>query len=363
MFRLREFRLFHILFFFTFAVMGLFINLLQLVMFLMFPSRLFHKINYYTVAGIYGTLICLADWWGNSTLTFYCSDQFYEKLLKKNFRERRLVVVNHHTELDWLFSWQFADRAEVLGSCRALAKKSLQYVPVIGWSSFMSGDVFLSRSWEKDKLNVKAKVEALELQPLPTWLFLFPEGTRFNQKKHKASLEFAASRGLPQLKHHLIPRTKGFALTSEHMKGGVIDLTFVQGEGAPPTLTSLLMGRTVDTRVFVREIPQSDIPKGEKETGEWLMQLFKEKDDIKDAYLASDWKRLEELGNFTPRNPPKRSWALVWTAVSNFLVLTPVLVLVMQGGALTWVVTLVILALAWAGLDQMVSVSKIQKEQ
>jgi len=362
MFRLKEFRLFHILFFVSFVVMGLIINILQMLLFFLLPSRLFHKANFYMVSGIYGTFICLADWWGDSTLTFYCSDQFYEKMQEKDFRERQLVLVNHHTELDWLLSWQFADRVKILGSCRALAKKSLQFAPIIGWSSFLSGDIFLSRSWEKDKLTVKAKVDALEDQPLPTWLFIFPEGTRFNEKKHKESQEFAASRGLPVLKHHLIPRTKGFTVTSQHMKGGVLDLTFVPGDLAPPTLDSLLMGRSVDTRVFVREIPQSSIPKGEKEAGEWLMQLFKEKDDIKDAYLAGDWDKLKELGQFTARHPPKRSWALVWTVVANILVLTPLLLLILQGGVITWCVSLLALGLAWVGLDQMVSISKIKKE-
>jgi hypothetical protein len=59
-----------------------------------------------------------------------------------------------------------------IGGCRALAKGVLRYVPVIGWwavhchcttphparSSGLSGDVFLSRSYEKDKQIVKSKV-------------------------------------------------------------------------------------------------------------------------------------------------------------------------------------------------------------
>jgi len=362
MWSLREFRLFHILFFFSFLVMGLLINVVQFLFFILLPRRAFHWLNYFTINGIYGTLICLADWWGDATLTFYCSDEFHEKLQRKKFSDMKLVVVNHHTELDWLFSWQVADRAGVLGCCRALAKESLRWVPIIGWSSCMAGDVFLSRSWEKDKVRVKAKVEGLQLMPHPAWLFLFPEGTRINPAKHKASLEFAESRGLPRLEHHLIPRTKGFALTAEHMEGSLLDLTFVQGDGAPPTMTSLLNGKTVDNRVFVREIPLSSVPKGEKEAGEWLMQLFKEKDEVKAAYLADDWDRLGKLGQFKARHPPKRSWALVWTVLSNMLVLTPLLLLIVQGGYLTWGVTLVVLAMAWVGLDQMVSVSKIKKE-
>lgn len=41
-------------------------------------------------------------------------------------------------------------------------------------------------------------------------LTLFCEGTRFTPAKHKASIQFALKNGLKPLKHHLVPRTKGF---------------------------------------------------------------------------------------------------------------------------------------------------------
>lgn len=41
---------------------------------------------------------------------------------------------------------------------------------------------------------------------------MFPEGTRFTQEKYEASMEVAREKGLPLLKHHLLPRTKGFVV-------------------------------------------------------------------------------------------------------------------------------------------------------
>ena len=52
-----------------------------------------------------------------------------------------------------------------------------------------------------------------------TQLCLFAEGTRFTPEKHEVSKEFARSRGLPILKHHLVPRTKGFNFILKHMDG------------------------------------------------------------------------------------------------------------------------------------------------
>jgi 1-acyl-sn-glycerol-3-phosphate acyltransferase len=69
----------------------------------------------------------------------------------------------------------------------------------------------------QDKDNLARKLNQLLDYPSPVWILLFPEGTRFNAEKHAASREFAASRGLPQLQHHLLPRTKGFSFTGVHI--------------------------------------------------------------------------------------------------------------------------------------------------
>ena len=77
------------------------------------------------------------------------------------------------------------------------------------------------------------QISAMEEQPTPTWLFLFPEGTRLSPDKLKVTIDqiifwtlrpliftvfsnildfdqtsqaFAASRGLTLLHHHLVPR-------------------------------------------------------------------------------------------------------------------------------------------------------------
>ena len=49
-------------------------------------------------------------------------------------------------------------------------------------------------------------------------MLLFCEGTRFTPDKHKASMEIAKQKGLPVLKHHLLPRTRGFIQCAQSMK-------------------------------------------------------------------------------------------------------------------------------------------------
>ena len=50
-------------------------------------------------------------------------------------------------------------------------------------------------------------------------LLLFPEGTRFTEEKRKKSNEYAEKKGLQPLKHHLLPRTKGFVTSMHAVKG------------------------------------------------------------------------------------------------------------------------------------------------
>jgi len=376
MVRWKEFPLFHILGTITFLVIGLLVNIVQVLGFFSLPRTIFYRLNYFAVNAIYGYLVFLADWWGGARLTIYCSDQFYEKLQRRSFSERQVVLLNHHTELDWLFAWQLADRAGLLGGCRALAKKTLAYLPIIGWSSVMTGDIFLTRSWEKDQSTVKAKISSMEQQPLPTWLFLFPEGTRLSSAKLKASQEFAVSRGLPQLQHHLVPRTKGFCLVASSMKGGLLDLTFVPGKNsAPQTLLSLLSGQQVDTRVIVREFDLDEVPKEQEEASAWLHRLWLEKDLMKEKALEEDWEGLEKVGMkpfegegvgrmmALQRPFPARSWSLYYGAFTNVLVIFPLFYLISQGGPVTWLATLVTLVFAWIALHQLVNVSKIKEKK
>lgn len=56
--------------------------------------------------------------------------------------------------------------------------------------------------------NLQSGLQQLKDYPLPFWLALFVEGTRFTQAKLLAAQEYAASAGLPVPRNVLIPRTK-----------------------------------------------------------------------------------------------------------------------------------------------------------
>jgi len=365
---LKEIAIFHVFFCVTFIVSGLAVNLVQFILYVALRQinpQLFRKLNYYLVYTIYGQLLFLIDWWGQATLNIHCEPD----LLDRFATEHAVILMNHHYELDWLYGWMVGDRSGVLGNCRVYGKKVLKYVPVVGWAWNMSDVIFLDRNWEKDKLNLSSKLNELLDYPTPVWILLYPEGTRFSEEKHQASKEFAVSRGLPALKHHLIPRTKGFSFTVSELDKSRIsrmyDVTLVAGaspNSAPPTLTSILCGRSTEASMYIREYQLKDIPTTDEGSSQWLMNLFKEKDALKDSFLQTGC--FSELSGF-PKYPPiqrqSRPWSLLISITLNSCVIIPLIYILITGGLITRLVLVVMLGLAWFAMRKFINITKISK--
>lgn len=120
-------------------------------------------------------------------------------------------------------------------------------------------------------------------------LLLNAEGTRFTESKHEASIKFAQDRGWPVLKHHLIPRTKGFTASLPVLKEKCpaiydIQLAFHKDDEIAPTISNLLFGKSVTGHLMVRRIPVKPLPDGEAEAAEWLQDLFRQKDKMQESF-------------------------------------------------------------------------------
>lgn len=109
------------------------------------------------------------------------------------------------------------------------------------------------------------------------------EGTRFTKEKYEASVEVAKQKGLPVLKHHLLPRTKGFTLLASQLKGKVdyfYDLTLAVDNvnGSKPTLKHIVDGVPINFQFVLRRIPVSTVPiEDEKQCAEFVQKLYQEK--------------------------------------------------------------------------------------
>lgn len=138
------------------------------------------------VCGIYGTIasiVCtligkqhLAQW---TTARCYSNAMYYIMGLEvKVINEENLdklpfvAISNHQSSLDILMLGRLFPKG-----CTVTAKKSLKYVPILGWFMSLSGTLFLDRS-SREK-SVRALNNSLKkIKDKKRALWIFPEGTR-----------------------------------------------------------------------------------------------------------------------------------------------------------------------------------------
>jgi lysophosphatidic acid acyltransferase / lysophosphatidylinositol acyltransferase len=174
-----------------------------------------------------------------------------------------------------------------------MMKKSLKFVPWIGWTHFFQGSLFLNRNWEKDQKALNKKFEEMNNGdfPRPFLIGVYPEGTRPTKKKLEESKAFLESRGLPMLNHVLAPRPKGFLFIMKNVRETckyLIDATIVYEDVPMYALDLILKGRYQTKRIHIhtRVFNTADLPTDPKDLEMWLYNTFAEKDK-----LMAYWKQ------------------------------------------------------------------------
>ncbi|XP_077262746.1 1-acyl-sn-glycerol-3-phosphate acyltransferase gamma [Temnothorax americanus] len=321
----------HLMFAITFFTSGLIINFFQCVLYLglrPFSKYLYRKINYYLCYSFYCQLVFMAEWWAGSDLILYIDKKDFDKYFGN---EHGYLLMNHSYETDWLIGWLLCDRVRLLGNCKAYAKKSIQYIPTLGWAWKFAESIFLERSWEKDQENIKTQIKELVEYPDTMWLLLYPEGTRFTLKKLEASQKFAIEKGLPVLKYHLTPRTKGFIASIPHMRGKAtaiydIQIAFKPSDPVKPTMRNLLFGKRLEGHMYAKRIPIEEVPEGDEAAAEWLHKLYQQKDRMTESfYETGDFFAKSGVPRTDSFRLKRRYYSLVNTICWAIVVLVPML--------------------------------------
>lgn len=290
-----------------FILSGLIVNLIQAVLFILVrpvSKSLHRRINKIVAELLWLELIVLVDWWANLKIEVYADDETFELLGK----EHALVISNHNSDLDWLVGWILAQRSGCLGSALAVMKKEAKVLPIIGWSMWFSDYVFLERSWGKDERILQSGFERLADFPMPFWLALFVEGTRFTQAKLLAAQEFAAFRGIPVPRNVLIPRTKGFVSAVTHLRSfvpAIYDATVAVANSQPaPTFLRIFRGQSSVIKVLLERHSMQELPETADGIAQWCKDAFVTKDAVLEKYFSKDIfsdKKLQDIGR------PKKS--------------------------------------------------------
>lgn len=291
-FAVREWFILHLLLVYVFIVSGIVINCIQLLTFLTIrPLSLsvYRQVNIWLAWFHWSQLTVLAEWWSGTDCQLVVEEG---EDLSKIGQEHAIVIMNHKYDIDWLMGWIMANRFGVLGSSKVYAKNSLKYVPLVGTTWWFTESIFLKRNYDSDKKTMEKSHAALQTYPSPFWMLLFCEGTRFTETKHQLSMEVARKKGLPELKHHLLPRPKGFCMALNGFKDKIdyiYDVTVcVPSGGTAPTLKNILYGRRCYAEMLVRRIPLSEVPmETDEATGHWLQGLYREKDNLFESFVQN----------------------------------------------------------------------------
>ncbi|XP_004869047.1 1-acyl-sn-glycerol-3-phosphate acyltransferase delta isoform X1 [Heterocephalus glaber] len=350
----------HLIFFYVFIASGLIVNIIQLFTLVLWPinKQLFRKINCRLSYCISSQLVMLLEWWSGTECTIYTDPHVYPKYGKEN----AIVILNHKFEIDFLCGWSLSERLGILGNSKVLAKKELAYVPIIGWMWYFTEMIFCTRKWEQDRQTVAKSLLHLRDYPEKYLFLIHCEGTRFTEKKHQISMQVAQAKGLPSLKHHLLPRTKGFAITVRCLRGvvpAVYDCTLNFRNNENPTLLGVLNGKKYHADCYVRRIPMEDIPDDDDQCSAWLHKLYQEKDAFQEEYYRT--------GVFpeTPKVPPRRPWALLnwlfWASLLLYPFFRFLVSMVSSGSSVTLASFIVVFCMASMGVRWMIGVTEIDK--
>lgn len=293
----------------SWLVAGLGINLLQLLSFLLLRpvSRSAHRSAVYLLTYcMWSPLVALAEHGAGFRVRLWFANDDSRRLFG---REHMIAIANHTFEVDWLFLWMAIDKIGVLASAKAMVKKVIRTFPIMGWAYLVNEFIFLERNWERDQDTLRRGMDNFLSFDRSVTVLMFCEGTRLTPAKFDAARQFALKKGVDPLKHHLMPRSRGFVCCIRHLKSIAaneskndtktseqhqmraiynvqIACPAVSKEQAQPTFLSLLRGLPVRGDVFLQRIPIDSIPDGEEE--EYLIQLYRRKDALMSYYESHD---------------------------------------------------------------------------
>ncbi|HJL43082.1 MAG TPA: lysophospholipid acyltransferase family protein [Myxococcales bacterium LLY-WYZ-16_1] len=267
-----------------------------------FSATAFREFNRSCARHVWGLWVLVAEFQNRIELRF-SGDPI-------GVRENSLVLPNHQSIADVMVLLSYGWRAGRLGDMKWFVKDPIKYVPGPGWGMRFLDCIYVKRNWAQDEGQIHRLFDKFKREQIPLMLVSFLEGTRKTPAKHRASREFAQSRGLYVPEHTMVPRTKGFAATLSGLRDhldAVHDVTIAYPQGVP-TLFDCFEGRVGRVDVHVRRHPAAGLPADFEALSRWAFDRFREKDELLEHHRrhgafpgpwrtepirASDWFRAE----------------------------------------------------------------------
>lgn len=344
-----------ILFFIIFNVGCIMINGTQFVFLL--PLRFIpldvawrlYEVGVRYTKGSFGTLLVLMCQWFAPTqlaVTFEkdgngrFADEELERIVVRDrsgrvtelrLPDKSVLIANHQIYADWWYAWCLMYFMNTHRDVFIVLKKSLKWIPVVGWGMQFFDFIFLARSWASDRLHLSAQLSRLgrraEIQDLPLSFLLYPEGTLVSADTRPVSKKYADKLGVPDMMHTLLPRSTGLQYSLRSLAPRIPSLQLLDITVAYPGIPRFGYGQSYYTlrSIFLDRIPPptihmhirrfnvaSDVPLGDLSSSnptvlpngsatsaveievpeaekvifeEWLRGIWREKDQLMAKYL------------------------------------------------------------------------------
>lgn len=157
---------------------------------------------------------------------------------------------------------------------------------------------------------------------LPSWIFIFPEGTRYNPENSELitlSHKYAAEHDLPQYSHVLIPRIRGTYLALNLLKdkiNAIYDITIAYSNfdkdlnenTRAPSLTDIMKYGGSEIHVHVNRLTIDTLNRiyksndendfiSEKDCAKWLIDSFSKKDNMLRMFYSNNYSLDDKKGH------------------------------------------------------------------
>mmetsp|Transcript_23479 Transcript_23479/g.44730 ORF Transcript_23479/g.44730 Transcript_23479/m.44730 type:complete len:376 (+) Transcript_23479:135-1262(+) len=300
----------------TYLVGAAFCGVIMLVMPLMFFVRPFARRYFFShiVTFVFG------NYWFS---TLFVLEQLNGTKIRVHgeipkMRDAVLVVCNHKCDLDYCYLWSVLARVEgprLTGLFKAVLKSAIKVVPVFSWGMKACGFLYLSRSWDIDRSHIKRWAQAMSRDKIPMWLVLYPEGTRYTDRRKASSDKYAKERSMPCYESELLlPRTKGLVSLVRSLDGyldTVLDMTIAYVKKDGTLLKGSELGTSALKRVFSGDSPVGtvhmhfahhhvrDLPADDEALASWCQDRWALKDK-----LLLDLGRTGNFGEILPVDSP-----------------------------------------------------------
>ncbi|KAJ3551374.1 hypothetical protein NM688_g4742 [Phlebia brevispora] len=258
------------------------------------------------------------------------------RVLALNLPQKAVLIANHQIYADWWYAWCLTYFMGTHKDVFIVLKRSLKWVPIIGWGMQFFNFIFLARSWASDRVHLAKSLSWLgnraEKRDIPLTFILYPEGTLVSKDTRPVSKKYAEKLGIADMQHTLLPRSTGLQYSLRTLAPRIPSLKLIDITMAYPGIPRFGYGQSYYTlrSIFLDGVPppqihmhircfdvahdipigdlsatnsttpngssssvnkssvEVEIPEGEKETFDrWLRELWRAKDEDMAGYLQS----------------------------------------------------------------------------